>query len=200
MAPVYENPDEVVVTGKTVRRPAGLDAISVTSHARFSFMPRHIDLVLVFRAVSPSPASHFSKQRARQDAQDAEDQYTRLLTALRNAGLYAVGRRGEHQGQLILLVSCSVHQLRELLRRERQDTFAHIIFLPLNLSSLQPFRRPARPLNLCFGCRSRRHQFCRTPTPRALVCYSHTFRRRSWYPSRQRCLVSRRVHHGPTRP
>jgi hypothetical protein len=98
-------------------------------------MPRHIDLVLVFKAASPSPASHFSKQRARQDAQDAEDQYTRLLTTLRNAGLYAVGRRGEHQGQLILLVSCSGHQLRRLLQRERQDTsFAHIPFPPSQLA------------------------------------------------------------------
>ena len=170
-------------------------------HGRFSFMPRHIDLVLVFRAVSPSSAPHFSKQRAKQEAQDAEDQYSRLLTTLRNAGLYAVGRRGEHQGQLILLVSSSAHQLRQLLQRERQDTFfAHILFLPLTLSSLQPFRRPARPLNLCFGCRSECHQFSRTPTPRALVCYSHPLRRRSWYPPRQRCLVSRRVYHGPSRP
>lgn len=164
-------------------------------------MPSHIDLVLVFRAVSPPSAHHFSKQKARQDAQDAEDQYTRLLTTLRNAGLRAVGRRGEHQGQLILLVSCSVQKLRYLLHCERQDTsFPHILFLPLNFPPLQPFRRPTRPLNLCFGCRSDRHQFCRTPAPRALVCYSHSLRRRPWHPPRQRRLVSRRVHHGPSRP
>src|SRR6266849_7814172 len=73
---------------------------SVTSHTQSQsllFMLSHIDLVLVFKAASPSPAPHFSKQRARQDVQDAEDQYTRLLTTLRNAGLHAVGRRGEHQ-------------------------------------------------------------------------------------------------------
>ena len=164
-------------------------------------MPCHIDLVLVFRAVSPSPAHHFSKQKAKKDAQDAEDQYTRLLTTLHKAGLYAVGKRGEHQGQLILLVSCSVQQLRHLLQRERQDTsFAHILFLSLNLSSLQPFRRPPRSLNLYFGYRSERHQFCRTPAPCARVCYCHTLRRRPWHPSRQRRLVSRRVHHGPSRP
>src|ERR1700677_2576778 len=93
-------------------------------------MPRHIDLVLVFKAASPSPAPHFSKQRARQDAQDAEDQYTRLLTMLRHAGLYAVGRRGEHQGHLILLVSCSGDQLRQLLQRERQDTFFRAYSIP----------------------------------------------------------------------
>lgn len=93
-------------------------------------MPRHIDLVLVFRAVSPSSAPHFSKQRAKQEAQDAEDQYSRLLTTLRNAGLYAVGRRGEHQGQLIILVSSSAHQLRQLLQRERQDTFIRAHSIP----------------------------------------------------------------------
>jgi hypothetical protein len=99
------------------------------------FMPRHIDLVLVFKAASPSaerssPVPHFLKQKARQDAQDAEDQYTRLLTTLRKAGLYAVGRQGEHQGQLILLVSCSSHQLRQLLQRERQDTFFRPYSIP----------------------------------------------------------------------
>lgn len=115
-------------------------------------MRRHIDLVLVFKAVSPSPSSHFSKQAARKDAQDAEDQYTRLLNTLRNAGLYAVGRRGEHQGQLILLVSCSGHQLQLLMQREWQDlSSAHNPFLFLNLSSLQPFGRPSRPLNMCIG-------------------------------------------------
>ena len=97
-------------------------------------MPSHIDLVLVFKAASPSTAHHFSKQRARQEAQDAEDQYTRLLTTLRNAGLLAVGRRGEHQGQLILLVSCSAHQLRQLLQRERQDT----LFRPYSIPPSQP--------------------------------------------------------------
>jgi hypothetical protein len=162
-------------------------------------MPSHIDLVLVFRATSPSPAHHFSKQKAKQDAQEAEDQYTRLLTTLRSAGLHAVGRQGEHQGQLILLVSCSFHRLGLLLQRERQDTsFAHILFLLLNLSPLQSFRHPARPLNLCFGCRSERHQFCRTPTPRALVCYSRSLRRRPWHPPRKRRLVPCRVHHGPS--
>jgi hypothetical protein len=164
-------------------------------------MRRHIDLVLVFRAASSSPSPHFSKQAARKDAQHAEDQYTRLLHTLRNAGLYAVGRRGEHQGQLILLVSCSGHQLYQLLQRERQDpSFPHNFFLPLNLSSPQPFRRPSRPLVLCLGRRSERHQICRTPSPRAHFCYSHTFTRRPWHPSGQRYLVSRGIHHGPSRP
>ena len=82
-------------------------------------MRHDIDLVVVFRAGSSS--THISKQKARQEAQEAEDQYSRLLETLRNAGLYAVGRRGEHQGQLIVLVSCSGHQLHQLLQRERQD-------------------------------------------------------------------------------
>lgn len=163
-------------------------------------MRRHIDLVLVFKAVNPSPSSHFSKQAARKDAQYAEDQYTRLLNTLRNAGLYAVGRRGEHQGQLILLVSCSGHQLHQLMQREWQDlSLAHNPFLLLNLS-LQPFGRPSRPLNMCIGYRSERHQTCRTPAPRVHLCYSHNLRRWPWHPSRQRCLVSCRIRHGTSRP
>ncbi|KAI0299291.1 hypothetical protein BC826DRAFT_67068 [Russula brevipes] len=82
-----------------------------------------IDLLVVFRANSPS--IHVSKQRARQEAQQAEDQYSRLLRTLRNAGLYAVGRRGEHQGQLVVLVSCSRQQLHQLLLRERHSDVLH---------------------------------------------------------------------------
>ena len=76
---------------------------------------RDIDLVIVFRASS----IHLTKQQARIDAQQAEDQYSRLLLSLRNAGLHAVGRRGERQGQLIVLISCSVPQLQQLVQRER---------------------------------------------------------------------------------
>jgi len=79
--------------------------------------PRDIDLLVVFRTSIPS--IHISKQKARQEAQEAEDQYSRLLELLRKSGLYAVGRRGEHQGQLIVFLSCSGHQLRLLLQRER---------------------------------------------------------------------------------
>jgi hypothetical protein len=83
--------------------------------------PRDIDIILIFKAAVAS--THISKQKARQEAQDAEDQYSRLLDSLKSAGLYAVGRRGEHQGQLIVFVSCPSHQLHLLLQRERQDPF-----------------------------------------------------------------------------
>ena len=76
---------------------------------------RDIDLVIVFKASS----IHLTKQQARLDAQQAEDQYTRLLLSLRNAGLHAVGRRGERQGQLLILVSCSDPQLLQLVQRDR---------------------------------------------------------------------------------
>jgi hypothetical protein len=82
-------------------------------------MRHDIDLVIVFRATS-SPSTHITKHKARIDAQHAEDQYIRLLETLRKAGLFAVGRRGEHQGQLILLVSCSNQKLQQLLQREWQ--------------------------------------------------------------------------------
>jgi anoctamin-10 len=83
---------------------------------------RQIDLVLVFKAGNLS--AHVSKQKARQEAQEAEDQYLRLLQTLRDAGLYAIGRRGEHQGQLLVFVSCSTHRLHQLLQHERQDPFS----------------------------------------------------------------------------
>lgn len=76
---------------------------------------RDIDLIVVFKASS----IHLTKQHARIDAQHAQDQYSRLLNSLRNAGLHAVGRRGERQGHLILLVSCPDPQLQRLLQRER---------------------------------------------------------------------------------
>jgi hypothetical protein len=83
---------------------------------------RDIDLVIVFKASSPSN-NHISKYKARIDAQHAEAQYTRLLETLRRSGLYVVGRRGEHQGQLILLVSCSNQRLEQLLQHEWQVPF-----------------------------------------------------------------------------
>ncbi|KAH9072296.1 DUF590-domain-containing protein [Lactarius deliciosus] len=95
---------------------------------------RDIDLVVVFRASS----IHLTKQQARIDAQHAEDQYSRLLHSLRNAGLHAVGRRGERQGQLILLVSCPDHQLQQLVQRERHSDFLHGLSTPVPASPAAP--------------------------------------------------------------
>lgn len=75
-----------------------------------------VQLVIVFKA---TPSTSFSKQQVREEAAKAETQYTALLDTLHNAGLYAVGRRGEKQGQLIVLVRASKRQLTKLIQRER---------------------------------------------------------------------------------
>ncbi|KAI0060668.1 DUF590-domain-containing protein [Artomyces pyxidatus] len=80
-----------------------------------------VDLVIVFRASSKT----FSKQQAREDAQHAEQEYSRLVDTLHRAGIMAVGRRGERQGQLILLLRCSDRQLQHLVYRERHSDFLY---------------------------------------------------------------------------
>ncbi|KAH9066519.1 DUF590-domain-containing protein [Lactarius vividus] len=106
---------------------------------------RDIDLVVVFRASS----IHLTKQQARIDAQHAEDQYSRLLHSLRNAGLHAVGRRGERQGQLIILVSCPDHQLQQLVQRERYSDFLHGLSTPVPASPTAP--RASERLRLVYS-------------------------------------------------
>ncbi|KAI0272381.1 calcium-activated chloride channel-domain-containing protein [Gloeopeniophorella convolvens] len=105
----------------------------------------HVDLVVVFRA----SAVHYSKQQARDDAKQAEEQYTRLLTLLRTSGLQAVGRRGERQGQLVILVRSSDQQLHRLVQRERHSDFLYGLSTSavpasaqqLDLAALQPSER-----------------------------------------------------------
>ncbi|KAG2111424.1 calcium-activated chloride channel-domain-containing protein [Suillus cothurnatus] len=67
-------------------------------------MPPHVDVVIVFRAIEKG--SSFSKEQARQNAFKAEKQYSKLINTLTRAGLKAVGRRGESQGQLLVMVTC----------------------------------------------------------------------------------------------
>jgi len=78
-------------------------------------MAPNVDLVIVFRTNSSS----LSKQQARENARKAELQYTSLLHTLTEPGFRAVGRRGETQEQLIVLVSCPQRFLRTLAHRER---------------------------------------------------------------------------------
>jgi hypothetical protein len=80
-----------------------------------SGMLPHVDVVIVFRAFNKS----LSKKQAIECAQRAEVQYTRLLKTLDAAGLRAVGRKGEKQGHLLVLVSCPLTQLASLIRTER---------------------------------------------------------------------------------
>jgi hypothetical protein len=78
-------------------------------------MPPHVDLVIVFRTNSIS----LSKQQTRDDALKAEQQYSKLLQTLTKAGLRAVGRRGETQGHLLVLVSCPQSLLGSLVHHEQ---------------------------------------------------------------------------------
>ncbi|KAH9839977.1 DUF590-domain-containing protein [Rhodofomes roseus] len=83
-------------------------------------MPPQVDLVLVFRS---SPARVLSRRDARENARQAERQYTKLLEVLQTGGLRAVGKRGENDGQLLVLVSCPQSTLARLAQRERHSDF-----------------------------------------------------------------------------
>lgn len=78
-------------------------------------MPPHVDLVIVFKTNKIT----LSKQQAREDAVKAEEQYSKLLTTLKQSGLLAVGRRGQKDGELVILVSSPPKTLAGLVHRER---------------------------------------------------------------------------------
>jgi anoctamin-10 len=80
-------------------------------------MPPHVDVVIVFRAIQKGVS--FSKEQIRQNAVKAERQYSKLIGALTRAGLKAVGRRGESQGQLLVMVTCPQNVLAHLIHCER---------------------------------------------------------------------------------
>ncbi|PCH36279.1 DUF590-domain-containing protein [Wolfiporia cocos MD-104 SS10] len=83
-------------------------------------MPPQVDLVLVFRS---SPGKVLSRPQARENARQAEQQYTKLLDVLKKGGLRAVGKRGENDGQLLVLVLCPRNTLERLAHRERHSDF-----------------------------------------------------------------------------
>ncbi|KAI0761839.1 DUF590-domain-containing protein [Trametes elegans] len=83
-------------------------------------MAPQVDLVLLFRS---SPGKVLSKPQARENARQAAQQYTRLLEILKNGRLHAVGKRGEKEGQLLVLVHCPESTLTRLVQRERYSDF-----------------------------------------------------------------------------
>ncbi|KAI0793794.1 DUF590-domain-containing protein [Fomes fomentarius] len=83
-------------------------------------MAPHVDLVLVFRS---SPGKVLSKPQARENARQATEQYTRLLEVLKNGRLDVVGKRGEQEGQLLVLLHCPENTLKQLVERERYSDF-----------------------------------------------------------------------------
>ena len=80
-------------------------------------MPPHVDVVVVFRAASNG--APLSKDQTRKNAARTERQYTALIDTLTRAGLKAVGRRGENQDQLLILVTCPPDLLVRLVHCER---------------------------------------------------------------------------------
>lgn len=80
-------------------------------------MPPHVDVVVVFRAASKR--TPLSKEQTRKNAARTERQYTALIGTLTRAGLKAVGRRGENQDQLLVLVTCPPDLLVRLVHCER---------------------------------------------------------------------------------
>lgn len=79
-----------------------------------------VDLVVVFRSGSRIVQT---KALARANTQQASAQYSRLLDTLRHGGLRAVGKRGERDGQLLVLVACPPALLKRLAQRERHADF-----------------------------------------------------------------------------
>ena len=79
-------------------------------------MPPKVDLVVVFRSSSRKIEP---KVLARQNTRQASEQYSKLLQALKRGGLQAVGKRGERDGQLLVMVSCPPALLKRLAQRER---------------------------------------------------------------------------------
>lgn len=82
-------------------------------------MPPHVDVVVVFRAASKRTPLSGSKEQIRKIAARTERQYTALIETLTRSGLKAVGRRGENQDQLLVLVNCPPDLLVRLVHCER---------------------------------------------------------------------------------
>ena len=87
-------------------------------------MAPKVDLVLVFRS-STGNTQVQPKVLARKNARQASEQYAKLLQALKQGGLQAVGKRGERDGQLLVFVSCPSVLLKRLAQRER-----YVVFIP----------------------------------------------------------------------
>jgi hypothetical protein len=78
-------------------------------------MDLKVDIAIVFRAATTS----LLKSAIREDAKQAEQQYTKLVETLKAGGLYATGRRGSTRDQLIVLVYCPEEKLVQLVQKER---------------------------------------------------------------------------------
>ncbi|KAG0697096.1 calcium-activated chloride channel-domain-containing protein [Suillus ampliporus] len=115
-------------------------------------MPPHVDVVVVFRAIQKGAS--LSKEQVRQNAIKAEKQYSKLIDTLTRAGLKAVGRRGESQGQLLVMVTCPQNVLANLIHCERNSDFLYglpMSMLPSTNESESVTLSPAERIRLVHG-------------------------------------------------
>ena len=106
-------------------------------------MEPSVDLVILFKTqTGPS----LNKQHARDEAAQAQEQYSRLLSVLTAGGLKAAGRSGKDQSQLLVFIQCSESQLSRLVHRERYVTN---VFFVSNLSRIHS--RLGRHSDFVFG-------------------------------------------------
>lgn len=91
-------------------------------------MEPSVDLVILFKTQTGRP---LNKQHARDEAIQAQEQYSRLFSVLTAGGLKAAGRSGTDQSQLLLFIRCSESQLSRLVHRERYAFYLHSFTLTL---------------------------------------------------------------------
>lgn len=120
-------------------------------------LPPKVDLVLVFRSgLAHSNSKYTTKQEIKENAEASQAEYERLLSKLKGAGLHATGRRGQKNGQVLVLIWAPSSKVVRLIQRERQVLLIcykcypqTVPLLQLTLS-VQTFRLPSRTA-LLFG-------------------------------------------------
>ena len=78
-------------------------------------MHSHVHLVVIFSF----PTKSSNKSRLREDIQNAEEAYTKLLLLLESSGLKAIGKAGRRHGEIIVLVHSPLAKLNQLARLEQ---------------------------------------------------------------------------------
>lgn len=170
-------------------------------------MGPQVDLVLVFRSSASGSSKVQPKALARQNARQASEQYAKLLNALRKGGLQAVGKRGERDGQLLVLVSCPSIVLKRLAQRERYVLpvlFCDYCVPTSCMSRGQTLRLLVRPPDeqLYLGRRPRLcpPRACGQTSPHTHIHYLHRVGRRARHRTWVTAVGQGGVGDGPARP
>jgi len=78
------------------------------------------DLVVLF---DYNINQHVSRQDRRDKAQAILEEYQSILNTLHNAGLMAAGKPGNSKTEVMVLISCPLRKLYELVEREKCVNF-----------------------------------------------------------------------------